>query len=370
MKRTIAEIGQLYDGPHATPTRRTEGPYFLNIASLQSGRLDLSTSDHVSEEDFTRWTRRVQPEAGDLLFSYETRLGEAALMPANVRACLGRRMALLRPNRELIDPRYLLYYYLGPEFQTLIERNTQHGATVNRISLSTMGSWVVDIPVLADQRAVADLLGALDDKIVANDRAIQLAADLAASRFDAIGASQRQSQPLGSILNLEYGRSLPAPRRVSGSVQVLGSGGLTGHHNETWLPPNGVVVGRKGTVGAVYWVTGSYYPIDTTFYVVPKPGIPLIYCYHALRTIDLASANSDSAVPGLNRTEAYAFTVRVPDEESMKRASEEAELLFRMKAAIETENVRLGEMRDTILPPLISGRLRIRDVKQHVGEAI
>ena len=120
MKLTIGEIGTLYDGPHATPTRRTEGPYFLNIASLRNGRLDLASSDHVSDDDFISWTRRVQPEAGDLLFSYETRLGEAALMPADVRACLGRRMALLRPNRSLVDPRFLLYFYLGPDFQSTI----------------------------------------------------------------------------------------------------------------------------------------------------------------------------------------------------------------------------------------------------------
>jgi len=88
---TIAELAEIYDGPHATPTRRDEGPYFLNIASLKDGRLDLAESDHVSETDYERWTRRVTPGHGDMLFSYETRLGSAALMPEGVRACLGSR---------------------------------------------------------------------------------------------------------------------------------------------------------------------------------------------------------------------------------------------------------------------------------------
>src|SRR5664279_5170116 len=108
---TFGDLGDLFDGPHATPQRTDVGPFFLNITSLVDGRLDLSQSDHVSEAEFAHWTRRVTPERDDLLFSYETRLGEAALMPGGIRACLGRRMALMRPNREIVNPRFLLYYY-------------------------------------------------------------------------------------------------------------------------------------------------------------------------------------------------------------------------------------------------------------------
>src|SRR5699024_3024417 len=115
------------------------------IASLNSGRLDLSLSDHVSDDDFARWTRRVTPQADDLLFAYETRLGEAALMPDGVDACLGRRMALLRFDLSKIVPRYFLYYYLSPEFQRTIDEHTLHGATVNRIGLATMGKWPIQI---------------------------------------------------------------------------------------------------------------------------------------------------------------------------------------------------------------------------------
>jgi type I restriction enzyme, S subunit len=176
IRTKFGALGQLFDGPHATPTRRSEGPYFLNISSLKSGRLDLTESDHVSETDFAKWTRRVTPQAGDLLFSYETRIGQAALMPDNVRACLGRRMALLRPDRTVVDPIFLLYFYLSPGFQRTIAKHTIHGATVPRIGLATMPDWDVEIPKLAEQQAIADVLGALHAKIVHNDReSLQLA---------------------------------------------------------------------------------------------------------------------------------------------------------------------------------------------------
>ena len=92
----VGEVCEVFDGPHATPKRTIDGPIFFCISSLDTGRIDLGQSDHVSEEDFVQWTKRVTPESGDVVFSYETRLGEAGLIPPGLRCCLGRRMGLLR----------------------------------------------------------------------------------------------------------------------------------------------------------------------------------------------------------------------------------------------------------------------------------
>jgi restriction endonuclease S subunit len=167
---TIGEIAEIFDGPHATPNKTDEGPYFLNIASLQNGRLALDASAHVSNEDFIRWTKRVTPRDGDLLFSYETRLGEAALMPANIKACLGRRMGLLRPMRNKVMPEFLLYSYIAPHFQKEIIANTIKGATVERISISEIGKFTLRLPSITEQQEIASVLSALDAKIDLNQR--------------------------------------------------------------------------------------------------------------------------------------------------------------------------------------------------------
>jgi type I restriction enzyme, S subunit len=160
---SIGEIADVYDGPHATPKKTPSGPWFLSISSLENGRLDLAESAHLSEEDFGEWTRRVTPRPGDVLFSYETRLGEAALMPERVRGCLGRRMGLLRPKRDVVEPRFLLYTYLAPEFQEIIRQRSIHGATVDRIPLNELPSWPMKLPDLSTQRAIVSVLGSLDD---------------------------------------------------------------------------------------------------------------------------------------------------------------------------------------------------------------
>jgi type I restriction enzyme S subunit len=144
---SIGDIADIYDGPHATPIKTLDGPWFLGISSLCNGFLDLTTSAHLSESDFAQWTRRVTPRAGDILFSYETRLGEAAIMPENIRGCLGRRMALMRPKDNSVGPTLLLLAYLSKIFQERIRIGTIHGATVDRIPLGEFPSWKIALPV-------------------------------------------------------------------------------------------------------------------------------------------------------------------------------------------------------------------------------
>lgn len=101
---------------------------------------------------------------------------------------------------------------------------------------------------------------------------------------------------------------------------MYGSGGITGSHNEALVRGPGVVVGRKGTVGAVYWESRDFFPIDTVYYAEPvRESIDKRFLYYLLKSLPLASMNSDAAVPGLSRENAYALRVRVPDPDSQVR---------------------------------------------------
>jgi len=168
---TIGELVEIFDGPHATPPKTNDGPVFLGISNLAQGRLDLSSAKHLSEDDHRRWTRRVEPKAGDVVFSYETRLGEAARIPSDLRCCLGRRMGLLRARPGEVNDRFLLYAYLGPRFQEILRSRTVHGSTVDRIPLIDMPGFPIEVPAdIEEQRAIAHILGTLDDKVELNRR--------------------------------------------------------------------------------------------------------------------------------------------------------------------------------------------------------
>ncbi|GHG14140.1 hypothetical protein GCM10018777_29420 [Streptomyces albogriseolus] len=367
---TIGEVATVFDGPHATPKKTEEGPWFLSISSLDRGRLNLAESAHLSEEDFIKWTRRVTPQEGDVLFSYETRLGEAAMMPAGIRACLGRRMGLLRPNRNVVEPKFLLYAYLSPEFQQTIAARRIHGATVDRIPLNSLPTWPIRIPGLREQRGVVALLGALDDKIAVNERIAATVLELCSAKFRLLHGSADGEVAVGDLAELKYGKPLPAARRIVGDIPVFGSGGISGSHNEPLVKGPGIIVGRKGTVGSVYWSEVDFFPIDTTFYVECKNGrASLEYLYFALRSLGLEHMNSDSAVPGLNRDRAQSQLLRIPAADAMRNFTTEVRDLFRLKRTREEENRALATLRDTLLPQLMSGRLRVKDAEKIVEDA-
>jgi len=126
----------LYDGPHATPKPSKNGPIFLGIKNLtEDGKLDLSQVRHIAEEDFSKWTKRIVPRSGDIVFTYEATLNRYAIIPRNFRGCLGRRLALIRPDLDKVDMRFLFYYFFGEEWRRIVAQNTNIGSTVDRIPL-------------------------------------------------------------------------------------------------------------------------------------------------------------------------------------------------------------------------------------------
>ena len=132
--------------------------FSLGISALQDGVVNLDKTRHVTADDFKKWTRGVRPTAGDVVFSYETRLGQAAIIPEGLECCLGRRMGLVRFRNGLVIPRFFLYQYLSPQFRAFLESNTVSGATVDRISIKDFPSFHIDLPPLTDQQRIVAIL--------------------------------------------------------------------------------------------------------------------------------------------------------------------------------------------------------------------
>ncbi|BCW78853.1 restriction endonuclease subunit S [Arthrobacter sp. NicSoilC5] len=390
---TVRDLGTLFDGPHATPKRIESGPYFLNIASLNGGRLELDQSDHVSEMDFQKWTKRVEPTEGDLLFSYETRLGEAALMPADVRACLGRRMALIRPNRSVVDPKFLLYYYLSPGFQRTIEQHTIHGATVNRISLSTMGAWPVSIPSLDEQQAIAQVLGALDDKIAANTKLAATADALATTQFHkAVHGIAVSDQNFGDIAMVSGGGTpsttvleywdgdihwatptdvtpLQGPY-LETTNRMISHAGLSACASSLY-PPGSILMTSRATIGA-FAIAQTPMAVNQGFIVVQPTDPALRYwVFHEMRSRvdEFISLANGATFLELNRANFKKIKVRLADSRVMEEFGRQAETLHAIARNALRENAKLAETRDALLPPLMSGKLRVRDAEKILENA-
>ena len=165
----LKEICEIYDGPHATPKKITEGPIYLGIDAITSdGKIDYSQCAHLSEEDYKKWTKRVTPQQGDIVFSYEATLGRYALIPEEFYGCLGRRLAVVRNKSENINTSWLYYYFRSPEWTAFIQQQIVKGSTVNRISVEDFPEYTVPVMSIEEQKSIAEILSIIDRKIELN----------------------------------------------------------------------------------------------------------------------------------------------------------------------------------------------------------
>ena len=425
---TLGEIAEIYDGPHATPKKTDSGPIFLGISNLAGGRLDLTTTEHVSPEDFQRWTRRVTPQPGDIVFSYETRLGEAAIIPDGLTCCLGRRMGLLRAKRDRVDPRFLLYAYLGDEFQHTIRARTVYGSTVDRIPLLEMPQFPIRIPPLAEQRAIAHILGTLDDKIELNRRMNETLEAMARALFkswfvdfDPVRAKAEGRDPglpphiadlfPDSFEDSELGeiprgwKVAPLPTIIDvNPPRSLRKGEVAPYLDMANMPTRGhspdvvsqrpfgsgarfmngdTLVARitpcleNGKTAYVDFLLDGQIGWGSTEYIVLRPKAPLpteyAYCLarsDAFRDFAIGSMTGSSGRQRVPVDALAHFRIPSPPEPVARQFGSLIKPLFSRASAATQESRTLAALRDTLLPRLISGELRVKDAERCVAEVV
>lgn len=392
------------------------------------GLVDVSSMRFASHEMYKKWMS-VEVEEGDIVLTSEAPMGEVFYINDNRKYLLGQRVFGLRPNRELIDPRYLAAWLASSEGQRQIAARAS-GSTVQGIRQSELLKIEVDLPPREQQEQMAAVRFSLVEKIDLNRGINQTLEAMAQAIFkswfvdfdpvkakitakaegrdllraamsaisgkpdaelDALLPEQYEQlaataalfpdgmeeselgevpkgwavQRLGAALELVYGKALKSTDRQEGTVPVYGSGGITGYHSVPLVPHGSIIVGRKGTVGSLYWEDEPFFPIDTTYYVRPLAA-PLAFCYYAMQTLGLEKMNTDAAVPGLNRENVYRLELVLPDPITLQKFDSEMTALRKIIRANSSENKSLTDLRDTLLSKLLSGELPVTEATTEV----
>ncbi|GEL95294.1 restriction endonuclease subunit S [Cellulomonas composti] len=298
---------------------------------------------------------------GDVVLAMDRPWIEAGLKVSDVRegaigALLVQRVARLRA-KDGLDQGYLKWLLYERRFTDHI-LGVQTGTAVPHISKTQIQNYRVSLPPLDEQRRIASALGAFEDLIHTNHRLVDGLWQRAAAAYQAAAASGELSV-LSEHIELKYGKAMPARDRRPGPHPVVSSAGIVDHSDAVLARGPGVVVGRKGTVGSVTWVFDDFFPIDTAFFVATD--LPMAYAYFALRDAGLEHMNTDSAVPGLNRTNALSRLVAVPGTARLEAFDREAQVYLSGVRALEGEIADLMRTRDELLPLLMSSKIRVSE---------
>jgi type I restriction enzyme S subunit len=348
----------------------------------------------------------VTVQSGDLLLNITgdgVTFGRACQVPIGILPCVvNQHVSIVRVNQEQADPGFVLSYLTHPSVKRYIE-SFNSGGSRRAVTKGHIESFRLGLPPLAEQSSIAAVLGALDAKIEVNrgmNRTLEALASaifnswfvdfdpvvaksegrtpfgMSAEMAELFPASFDGSQlgpiptgwefrPLREAVELGYGKSLPATSRRAGSVAVFGSDGQIGWHDWALVKGPGVVVGRKGSAGRVNWSQGDFFPIDTTFYVIRLPGgLPMAYLFRFLSKLDLEGVSGDSAVPGLNREVAYSLPILFPPTRLTAEFESAVNPINERVAINERESRTLAQLRDLLLPKLMSGEIRVGEAEK------
>ena len=124
---------------------------------------------------------------------------------------------------------------------------------------------------------------------------------------------------LGEFVTLKRGYDLPQQKRKNGEIPIFSSSGVTGTHNEAMVEAPGVITGRYGTIGEVFFAETSFWPLNTTLYVENFHENDEKFVYYFLKTLEWKKFASASAVPGINRNTVHKEIVRFPDFETQQK---------------------------------------------------
>ncbi len=132
---------------------------------------------------------------------------------------------------------------------------------------------------------------------------------------------------LGDFITLKRGFDLPQQKREDGQVPIFSSSGITGTHSTAMVNAPGVITGRYGTIGEVFYAAEDFWPLNTTLFVENFHGNDAKFIYYFLKTLEWSKFTSASAVPGINRNTVHKETVSLPDIETQRRIASTLSML-------------------------------------------
>jgi type I restriction enzyme S subunit len=360
---TVGEIAELVSRGRAPSYCEDDGIAVINQKCIRNGRIyfEFARLTDSKKKSIPDWAfLRV----GDTLINSTGvgTLGRASFVSRlDVATTFDSHVTLVRPSPNLCYPPFIGLFLNFREREIEMFGGGSTGQT--ELSREAVNAFPITVPPLVEQKRIVDVVSSVDAYI----DALQQQADTARAARNAVlhellseGGDDWTETTLGEIITLEYGKPLKAENRDGNGFPVFGSAGEVGLHSEPLVNEAPVIiVGRKGTAGAVWWSELPCSVIDTAYYVVQKDETDMRFLYFALGFLDLPSMNAQTGVPGLNRDRAYSSRIVLPQLNEQKRI---VEIMSSMDEVIQsTEQAVVGAkaLRSGLLSDLLSGNHEI-----------
>ncbi|PPF28569.1 hypothetical protein C5D07_04015 [Rathayibacter tritici] len=380
----LHEVLEFREGPGIMASEfRDSGTPLIRLAGLKSGASLLARCNYIDDELVARRYPHFRLERGDVLLSTSASLGEVATVKdegAGAIAYTG--IIAFRPKGELIDARFIEWILRSPGLKDQIE-SMGVGSVMKHFGPSHLRSMHVTYPDKPSQRAIAEVLGALDDKITANRNAVGQFDQLVAFLFKRASEAGPHIT-LSSLASFVNGGAYTKGASGSGRVVVRiaelngGIGGST-VFSDAKVPDDqtarfgDLLFAWSGSLTIHRWYRDDAIINQHIFKVLPKDENPRWLVHQALLAAlpSLKAIAADKATTmGHIKREHLDTLVQVPDPQATTYIGPLLQGAWDLALATEQESLRLIALRDALLPALMSGKLRVKDAERAVEDVL
>lgn len=309
---------------------------------------------------------RFQVKEDDLIISCSGTVGKVSIIGRDdPKGIISQALLLLRVDKGKVLPQYLKYYFDSAEGYNAIVSRSSGSVQVNIAKREVIENIPILIPNIETQQKIISILTVIDKKIennnAINDNLQQQAQVIYASMFVTNANPDWQQGHLSDLITVKYGKD--HKKLADGTYPVYGSGGIMRYGERPLYDRESVLIPRKGTLNNVMYVNHPFWSVDTMFYTEMRLPNVAKYVYHLVKAKDLASMNAGSAVPSMTTDILNAMEVTIPSASVLEEFERTVAPMYSAMQENNKQSKKLAELRDTLLPKLISGEIDVSDIQ-------
>ncbi|WP_288927035.1 restriction endonuclease subunit S [uncultured Akkermansia sp.] len=366
-RQYLRNIADIQTGPFGSQLHKEDyvnnGTPIVTVEHLGNRVFTKQNLPKVSDKDKVRLTKYVL-QKGDIVFSRVGSVDRCSYVDeVHDGWMFSGRCLRVRPIGD-IDPLFLYYFFCLEKTKQFV-RNIAVGATMPSINTKLLGEVEIVYPVLDVQRKIVKTLSAIDEKIEnnqkINDNLLTQAQAIYTEIFSTNAKSEWKQGHLSDLISVKYGKD--HKKLVDGHYPVYGSGGIMRCVERPLCEKESVLIPRKGSLNNVIYVNEPFWSVDTMFYTEMKKPNVAKFVYHFVKSKDLASMNAGSAVPSMTTDILNAMEVVIPSSTALSQFENIVSPMYLAMQENKKQNEKLSELRDNLLPMLMSGEIDVSSVK-------
>lgn len=347
--------------------------------NLGFGRHLGGTYAFVSEEKVAHDLARNTAAPGDVVFTQRGTLGQVALVPDNSYPLfvISQSQMRLRVDPSKAVAEYVYYACASQAFLKQIH-DSAISTGVPHINLGILNRLTIPLPTLAEQRAIAEALGALDDKIAANTKLVSLIDAHMSLEYTAAVAGSASVMPLNEVAEFHNRKRVPLSARERelrpGNVPYYGASGIFGTVDEALFDEPLVLVGEDGSVingdgtPVTQYIWGPAW-VNNHAHVLTGRCLSTELLYLAVTRTQVATLVTGAVQPKINMGNLKRLMLELPSADRRGRLEEIVRAETASKRAAIEENATLAATRNALLPQLMSGKLQVKDAEKILENA-